>query len=78
MQEENDHKSPLKYEKNTKIAAIRASKKIPIKKLSELSGIHRNQIRRLEIGEINIKNVTLINAIHLADALEVDVKELLE
>lgn len=48
-----------------------------IKELSEKSGVNSRQIQRIENGEGDMSNVTLGNAVKLADALGVDVKELL-
>lgn len=48
-----------------------------IKELSEKSGVYVRQIQRIENGEGDISNVTLGNAVKLANALGIDVKELL-
>lgn len=45
--------------------------------LAEKSGVHSRQIQRVEIGEAEVGNLTAKNLIALADALEVDVKDLL-
>lgn len=40
--------------------------------LAEASGINIRQIQKIENGEIKIDNITLKNAIALADALGID------
>lgn len=45
--------------------------------LAEKSGVHSRQIQRVEIGEAEVGNLTAKNLIALADALEVDAKDLL-
>lgn len=45
--------------------------------LSDASGVNIRQIARIEGGESKMSNVTLGNALALADALGVDVRELL-
>lgn len=47
------------------------------KQLSDVSGVHPRQIQKIESGDGKMSNVTLGNAIKLADALGVDVRELL-
>lgn len=47
------------------------------KELADASGVNARQIQRIENGESEIGNVTLANAAALADALGVDVRELL-
>lgn len=51
--------------------------RLSIKELAEASGVNIRQIQRIENGEGDMFNVTLGNAVKLADALGVDVKELL-
>lgn len=48
------------------------------KELAEKSGVYVRQIRRVELGNSQIENVTLINAKRLADALGIPIEELLE
>ena len=48
-----------------------------IGELSTRSGVNARQIQRIEQGEGKMGNVTLTNALALADALDVDVRELL-
>ena len=47
------------------------------KQLADASGVNSRQIQRIENGEGKMSNVTLGNAVKLADALGVDVKDLL-
>ena len=47
------------------------------KQLADGSGVNIRQIQRVENGDSDMSNITLGNAIKLADALGVDVKELL-
>jgi DNA-binding XRE family transcriptional regulator len=56
----------------TKVAELRWKRNLTQSKLSELSGINIRQIQKLEAGEINPENITLINAIHLASAFGID------
>ena len=46
--------------------------------LAEKSGVNIRQIRKIELGEIKIGNITLQNAARLAGALGVSVEALLE
>lgn len=55
----------------------RLSKGLTQKSLAQVAGINIRQIQKIEAGEIDIGNVTLRNAIALADALHTDVRELL-
>lgn len=59
------------------LLAIRTAKGLTQAKLAAQSGVNVRQIRRIEIGEAKIGNITLNNAIALADALDVDVTDLL-
>lgn len=47
------------------------------KELAEIAGINIRQIQKIEKGEISVENITLKNALALADALSVDVRALL-
>lgn len=58
------------------LLAIRTAKGLTQAKLAALSGVNVRQIRRIEIGEAKIGNITLDNALALADALGVDVTAL--
>jgi len=46
--------------------------------LAEKSGVNIRQIRKIELGEIKIRNITLQNAARLAGALGVSIEALLE
>lgn len=46
--------------------------------LAEKSGVNIRQIRKIELGEIKIRNITLQNAARLAGALGVSIETLLE
>lgn len=56
---------------------IRKGKKITQDELARLTGINKMQISRIERGEIKIGNISLTNALKIADALDVDVRRLL-
>ena len=62
----------------SRLAYLRTGAGLKQRELAEKSGINIRQIQRIENGESEMRNVTLGNAIALADALNVDVKELLE
>ncbi len=47
------------------------------RQLSEASGVNIRQIQKIESGEIKPENVSLSNAVRLADALGVEPKDLL-
>ena len=56
---------------------IRKSKGITQDDLSEKSGVPKMTISKIERGVTKMENLTLINALKIADALEIDVRELL-
>lgn len=60
-----------------KLAYYRTLKGMTQKDLSEKSGVNIRQIQRIENNTSDMGNVTLQNALALADALSVDVKELI-
>ena len=65
---------------NNKINGLlysRTSAEMTQKELSEKSGVNIRQIQKYESGEYNSENMTLKNAISLAEALDCDVKDLL-
>ena len=65
---------------NNKINGLlysRTSAEMTQKELSEKSGVNIRQIQKYESGEYNPENMTLKNAISLAEALDCDVKDLL-
>ena len=45
--------------------------------LADASGVYVRQIQRIESGEGDVSNITLSNAIKLADALNIDPRDLL-
>ena len=61
----------------SKLKKLRTAKNMTQKQLADGSGVNIRQIQRVENGDSDMSNITLVNAIKLADALGVDVKELL-
>ena len=61
----------------SKLKKLRTAKNMTQKQLADGSGVNIRQIQRVENGDSDMSNITLGNAIKLADALDVDVKELL-
>ena len=61
----------------SKLKKLRTAKYMTQKQLADGSGVNIRQIQRVENGDSDMSNITLGNAIKLADALGVDVKELL-
>ena len=61
----------------SKLKKLRNAKNMTQKQLADGSGVNIRQIQRVENGDSDMSNITLGNAIKLADALGVDVKELL-
>lgn len=62
----------------SKLKELRLSAGMSRAQLSEASGVNARQIQRIENGEGDMSNVTLANAIKLADALGVDVRDLID
>lgn len=60
-----------------KIKALRAEKGLTQKALADAAGVNIRQIQKIEACEIRLENVTLGNALRLAEALDVSVEELL-
>lgn len=60
-----------------KIKEIRKSQGLTQKALAEKAGINIRQIQKYESGEYDIGNMTLKNAISIADALRCEIRELL-
>jgi transcriptional regulator with XRE-family HTH domain len=56
---------------------IRQAKGLTLKQLAELSGVHYMKIHQIETGKIKPENITLRNAIKLAEALGCTPEELL-
>lgn len=67
---------------NNKIGQIewrRKTAELTQVELSDRTGIDTRLLRKIETGEVSIQNVTLSNAIKLADALMIhDLRELVE
>lgn len=61
----------------TKLEAFRRSIGMTQQKLSDISGVNVRQIRRVEIGEAEAGNLTAKNLIAIADALDVDARDLI-
>lgn len=61
----------------TNLEWTRRKEHMTLEELSARSGVNTRQIQRIEQGEGKMGNVTLTNALALADALGVDVRELL-
>ena len=59
------------------IARIRIQKGLSQQQLANKSGVHRVALAKLEAGERPIENIRLSTALALADALGVDVHDLL-
>ena len=59
------------------VRSLRVSRGITQKELAEKSNINIRQIQKYESGEYDTGKMMLRNAITLADALECDVRELL-
>lgn len=62
----------------TNLAKIRKARGLSQRQLATLSDVHQVMIARLESGERPITNIRLSTAIALADALNVDVRDLLD
>ena len=60
-----------------KIKEIRKSKGLTHKALAEKAGINSRLLQKYESGQCDAGNMTLKLALAIADALEVDVKDLL-
>ena len=61
----------------SKLKKLRTAKNMTQKQLANGSGVNIRQIQRVENGDSDMSNITLGNAVKLAGALGVDVKELL-
>lgn len=57
---------------------VREAKGISQKELSELSGVHLVKIYQIEAGTIKVENLTLKNALRLANALGCSCHDLVE
>ena len=61
----------------TKLEWHRRKAKLSIKELSEQSGVYYRQIQKVELGSSEAGNMTAKNLIAIADAIGVDVKNLI-
>lgn len=61
----------------TKLEWARRMAGITQAELAEKSGVNVRQIQRVETGEAEVGNLTAVNLIALADALEVDAKSII-
>ena len=61
----------------TKLEWHRRKAKLSIKELSERSGVYYRQIQNVELGTSEAGNMTAKNLIAIADAIGVDVKNLI-
>ena len=59
------------------IKEIRKSQGLTQKALAEKAGINIRQIQKYESGEYDIGNMTLKNAVSIADALKCEIRDLL-
>lgn len=66
-----------KYPTATKLTYYRVKAGMTQMQLSEASGVNSRQIQRVEIGEAQAGNLTAKNLIALADALDVDPRQLI-
>lgn len=57
-----------------KVRELRISKKLSQEQLADLANVHRTYIGMIERAE---KNITLVNIEKIANALKIDIKELL-
>lgn len=60
-----------------KIKEIRKRQGLTQKALAEKAGINIRQIQKYESGEYDIGNMTLKNAVSIADALKCEIRDLL-
>lgn len=61
----------------SKLLTIRTSKGMTQAKLADLSGINARQIRKIESGEIKTRNITIGTITALANALGVEIEDLI-
>ena len=62
----------------TKIARLRKERKLTQAQLAEKTGMHLQQLAKLERGERPLINIRLSTALALADALQVDPHQLID
>ena len=68
----------MKAKYDTTFARLRKQAGLTQKEVSDLTGINPRNIRRMEAGEIQMKNIALENALALAKIFGVDVEKLIE
>lgn len=61
----------------TKLEWARLGAGIEQKQLADLSGVNVRQIQRVELGEAEVGNLTAKNLLALADALGVELRDLI-
>ena len=59
------------------LSELRKAKNMTIKELAEKSGVHLIKLYQIEQGRIKTENLTLKNAVKIADALGCDPHDLL-
>ena len=59
------------------LAEKRQEKKLTLKQLSELSGVHYMKIHQIEHGKIKPENMALKTALKLSTALDCEPKDLI-
>lgn len=64
-------------ESTSKLARLRVERGLGLRELAEKSGVNIRQIQGVEAGASKIENVSLKNALALADALGVHPRELI-
>ena len=67
----------LSQHRKQSLSELRIVKGLSQRQLAELANMSISQIQRLEYGERSVENVTLKTAINLANALGVEVNELI-
>ena len=60
------------------LKSCRLERGLTLTELAKLSGVHIVKLAQIESGKINPANMTLRNAVKLADALQIDPRELLK
>lgn len=61
-----------------KLKDIRIARGFTQKQLSEMSGVNIRQIVRYESGTSDISNATMVNALAIAKALDIEPRDLME
>lgn len=67
------HNNPI-----NNIAYYRGIAGLTQQQLADRSGLHKQQVYKIENGKIQIENITLKNALSLAKALGISIDDLLE